>query len=871
MKLGLKTKNTLKLISQLPLIILFVASCCTLYISFDQYKSANKLKKQISNTKILNNLAINMGNELEIGSIYLNSKGEMNQNIINKQYALTNKSIEDFKSAFNTSEHKKLLKKIGLKLEKLEENRIKILSTDPDFRRELFEYYASINQIILDHIKDLKIRSFNQDLTLLGKSLLMAYENIEYLGQERYLILQMLIKGKKLNKNETLKWLNVLEKTKSFNLDYLPHGSTQKSIKHILDQEKNKMIFENVKSIKSDLTLSISNGNPQTKPNQWFLLMNDKINIFKTIADKIQKDLNAQIDKYNFMLILIFIAASILCFLSLILMLIGFSLSKQNAKNITKLEQIFKATKSQEKLDLQSLDGTNKAYNIIHQSIENMEEDKRVAQREDAAKSLFLANISHGIRTPLNGIIGFTELLKGTDIQGEKLEFVEIIEKSSEDLLKVLNEVLDLSKIQSNKTKTENMLFSPMEEFENAVELYGPKAAEKNIRLNFFMDPSLSNKLIGDLAKVKEVIINLLSNAVKFTPENGNIDVNIKRIGHCPTTAKVYFSVEDNGIGIQNEKLNQIFDPFSQEDDTIAKKYGGTGLGLSISSELVSLMGGKLEVSSKKGQGSKFFFTLKFEEVSSDKAEEKNPYLDYQALIFSKDENDLKYINLMKDYLGYFNIQTNVYENLDQLEKYIKNGFGNILFLNFDLLGEEKCKKYAKMQIPSILIIKPTYQNRLEEFNTKYITPVFEPLNATKLIKALDKHKKLISSVTIPSPTKEQKDILIFKKSPIESKIFTILAKKLDLNSDCSQDLNDFMSKIKNEKYSIILFDYEIENIDLDAVSKQIKISQNQGTTSILFADTLSTIEPKIDYKFTKIIQEPIDKIKLENIIKEYI
>jgi len=199
--------------------------------------------------------------------------------------------------------------------------------------------------------------------------------------------------------------------------------------------------------------------------------------------------------------------------------------------------------------------------------------------------------MSHEIRTPLNGIVGFTELLKSTDLNEEQIEFITIIEKSSENLLSIINNILDLSKIESNKTELDTVIFDPIIEFENAVETYGIKASEKNIELDFYLDPSIDKKLIGDAVKLKEILINLLSNAIKFTDFGGKIKVEIKKVSTKENQTELAFSIEDNGVGMTKEQQLNVFTAFTQADVSITRKYGGTGLGLTISTKFLELMG----------------------------------------------------------------------------------------------------------------------------------------------------------------------------------------------------------------------------------------------------------------------------------------
>ncbi|HIP43765.1 MAG TPA: response regulator, partial [Sulfurospirillum arcachonense] len=460
--------------------------------------------------------------------------------------------------------------------------------------------------------------------------------------------------------------------------------------------------------------------------------------------------------------------------ISLILMFIGLLLAGQFKKNVKGLENIFEKVEelaeTKENVDFNTAAGMNSAYAIIDQAIENIAKEKVNAEKASAAKSIFLANMSHEIRTPLNGIIGFTELLKNTDLDDEKREFVDVIEKSSENLLDIINNILDLSKVESNKIEIDEILFSPLDEFENAVEVYGPKAAEKNIHLSFFIDPSLNNYLKGDSTKVKEVIINLMSNAVKFTPTNGHITAEIRRIENAPAgKVRILFSVQDSGIGISEDKRKDIFDAFNQADSTITRKYGGTGLGLTISSKYIGLMGGELKVDSVEGEGSKFYFMLEFDESPSGDVEFQNKFSDFSAALLTSDKNIKVHAEFMYDYFKYFGSNVKYYDEFSGLKNLIYKSGVNMIVADFDLLNDEELEEYKKIRLPMILVLKASHQSRFDEFNTKYITPVYEPINVSKLTKALEQNRELLPK---PEVTPEQDEVIKKSTKPAFGKMF---------------------------------------------------------------------------------------------------
>jgi CheY-like chemotaxis protein len=236
-------------------------------------------------------------------------------------------------------------------------------------------------------------------------------------------------------------------------------------------------------------------------------------------------------------------------------------------------------------------------------------------RRSERAKEMFLANTSHEIRTPMNAIIGLVELLKKTKLAKKQSEYLNIIEQSSENLLHILNDILDMSKIESEKMHLEYKAFKLMEVMNDSINTLIIKAKEKGLVLELNCPKGCRDFVIlGDRVRLAQVMINLVNNAIKFT-EQGKIQVNIEQLAETDDSFQFRFSVNDSGIGIPEERQKQIFQEFVQADDSITRLYGGTGLGLSISQHLVSLMGGKLALKSKEGEGSEFFFTLKFEKA----------------------------------------------------------------------------------------------------------------------------------------------------------------------------------------------------------------------------------------------------------------
>ena len=245
-----------------------------------------------------------------------------------------------------------------------------------------------------------------------------------------------------------------------------------------------------------------------------------------------------------------------------------------------------------------------KYFNIMTEKLKLADQKAKLANE---AKSTFLANMSHEIRTPMNAIVGFVDILIKKEKDSKKLKQLNIVKQSGSTLLEIINDILDLSKIESGKLSIEKTLFITKEPFSIIDELFYEKAKEKNIKLNLNFDEKLPENGYGDPTRIKQVYTNLLSNAIKFSNENSSIDIDVL---YDEAKNRLICSVKDKGIGIKHENIANIFTPFEQEDSSITRRFGGTGLGLSISKTLTELMGGELKVKSEFNHGSTFSFSL---------------------------------------------------------------------------------------------------------------------------------------------------------------------------------------------------------------------------------------------------------------------
>ena len=464
---------------------------------------------------------------------------------------------------------------------------------------------------------------------------------------------------------------------------------------------------------------------------------------------------------------------------------------------------------------------------------QEMHQARKNAEAMAQAKSDFLANMSHEIRTPMNGVLGMLELLSHIDLDDKSKGYVDIAHGSANMLLNVINDILDISKIESGKLHIEHIDFDLRKAIEDTTELLSKLAYQKNIELSCFIPPEIKTLLQGDVMRLQQVLNNLISNAIKFTSE-GEVSVSISTIEESDNKTKLRFEIKDTGIGIPADKQGKLFQAFTQADTSTSREFGGTGLGLAISKSLIEMMGGKLGLVSEVGKGSTFWFELPFDIIKDNKL----PFTLDNLRILTIDDNETNCLILRKyieNWSGENFTETNSEIGLYRLQEAVENNNPfDILLLDMQMpgvTGQEVAVKIRQNPIFNNLKIILLSSMGLDYHtdNHKYFDLLLnKPIRQSLLYDAISTVQNLAIKVEKKPKTKKEfvnlnGKLLFVDDNLVNQHLGKAMLTSFGLDFEIVSNGQEALDARKNKAFDLILMDCQMPVMDGFEATRQIR------------------------------------------------
>ncbi len=877
----MKLLNNKNIFSFLILVVLGVLGYFSYqtYLSYNTFETARKSGKEIRFVELVDQTLDSLEDERIQSAIYMGTAGKKGMDTLTKSRELVDETLKSLQSYIQKNpQFATYQKRFSLIMKNIQSVRNKVDTLGSDYKNIFVEsFHQDISQPMIGAMKIISGQNADQRM----KEYLKAYTS--YTALKGNLVLEdtgilFVLNGHYPMKDEDLEvWDNLLLYDLLPSLKTISDFALRKQLSSIVSSDVYNKIG---RKERVGILYDAKNGAYRVSVPAWIKQSSTKKQ-YLTQAQHLllgasHERASALSDKSRSVLVQNALWTGGVLILLLVMLIIYYNINKDKQLFEDTLRDIEAVLNKEQQQELQRLIDSRDINNIYRFLVETIREANQ-------AKDLFLANMSHEIRTPLNGIVGFTQLLKDSKLDEEQREFISVIEHSSDNLLNIVNDILDLSKIKADKIELEHIAFDPVEAFESSVESYGARAAEKGIELGVYLDPELPQKIMGDPTKISQVIVNLISNAIKFTKSKGSVDVVIEKTAESNDYVTLKFAVSDTGIGISESQRQKIFEAFSQADVSTSRKFGGTGLGLAISSKLVSLMGGELDIESEEGKGSTFFFTLTLEKAKELEPRKIINMLGFHIGMVDKEgEMTASIRRNLEAYVTYTGATFGVYSDEDVLQM-DDNKLPDVLFIDHNYHQRKgEIEKYLALPCKIVLMTTGDKKKSIEDISDKIDRILYKPLNLTKTLKALEVAYDEKIQISAKQEVEQKRilfedvHILVAEDNAINQKLIKNVLNGFGVEVTLAGNGEEALNLRMQNEYDMIFMDIQMPILGgIEATHKIMEYEEKHRKHHIpivaLTANALSGDREKyMDEGMDNYLSKPIDLERLNILLQEY-
>ncbi|RMA82599.1 ATP-binding protein [Umboniibacter marinipuniceus] len=521
---------------------------------------------------------------------------------------------------------------------------------------------------------------------------------------------------------------------------------------------------------------------------------------------------------------------------------------------------------------------------VIRQQMEVLEIDRKRANEANEAKSSFLANMTHELRTPLNGISGMAQVLQNSDLSDDQSKYVGTILNTSSTLGTIINDILDFSKVEAGKIEIENVEFELLELVESTIDELTHAANRNQCQLVVELDPELPRSLTSDPTRIAQVLRNLLSNAIKFC-SHGVVTVSVKQVTEDNGDRRVRVVVQDTGIGIAADKIDTIFEAFSQEDESTTRRFGGTGLGLAVSKRLIELMGGEISVSSKVGFGSKFRFFIPLQYGASEETirAKRGPLTHIKPVIY--DTNEVRGRALL-DHLRSWHLVCTSFSKESAFVEYLqKLSVGETdytcVIAETEHLPTETLEQLSLLNkhLP-VVELTPLFHQDIPADELRFSGYISSPIKPSALMDSLASiHGGTLRTEREESPQVSfdfsGRSVLLVDDNDVNRMVAELLLDEVNVSLDMAEDGVEALAMVQEKDYEVVFMDCQMPNMDGYEATRRIRALAGEKSKTPVIAMTANAMKGDKEKCFQAgmcdYISKPVDAQELYKLLNKWL